>query len=38
VKIPSKWTVAWLSGRSVYELTEVQPNVRIDASRFGRPR
>jgi hypothetical protein len=38
VKIPFHWTVAWLSGRSVYELTDVQPNVAIDASRFSRPR
>ena len=37
VRMPFKWTVSWLNGRSVYELTEVQPNVAIDAARFGRP-
>jgi photosynthetic reaction center cytochrome c subunit len=37
VKIPFRWTVSWLSGRSVFELTEVQPNVAIDAARFARP-
>ena len=37
VKIPFRWTVSWLSGRSVFELTDVQPNVAIDASRFARP-
>jgi hypothetical protein len=37
VKLPFKWTVAWLSGRSRYELTNVQPNARIDAARFARP-
>jgi hypothetical protein len=38
VKVPSRWTVSWLSGRSVYELTDIQPNARIDAARFARPR
>ena len=37
VRMPFKWTVSWLNGRSVYELTDVQPNVAIDASRFARP-
>ena len=37
VKLPFKWTVEWLSGRSRFELTDVQPNARIDAGRFGRP-
>jgi len=37
VKIPFRWTVSWLSGRSVFELSDVQPNVAIDASRFARP-
>ncbi len=37
VKMPFKWTVTWLDGRSTYELTSVQPNVAIDASRFARP-
>jgi photosynthetic reaction center cytochrome c subunit len=37
VKIPFKWTVTWTNGQSTSELTEVQPNVSIDASRFARP-
>jgi hypothetical protein len=37
VKIPFRWTVTWLDGRSRYELTAVQPNVRIDAARFATP-
>jgi len=37
VKLPFRWTVSWLSGRSVFELSEVQPNVAIDAARFARP-
>ena len=30
-------TVTWTDGRSVYEFSEVEPNARIDASRFARP-
>ena len=37
VKVPFRWTVTWLSGRSRYELTNVLPNARIDQSRFARP-
>lgn len=37
VKMPFRWTVTWLDGRSTVELTEVQPNVAIDAARFARP-
>lgn len=37
VKIPFKWTVSWLSGRSVFELSNVQPNVAIDAAKFAKP-
>jgi hypothetical protein len=37
VKIPFRWTVSWLSGRSVYELSNVNPNVAIDAAKFARP-
>jgi hypothetical protein len=38
VRIPFRWTVAWLSGRSTYELTEVQPNVAIPDARFAQPK
>ena len=37
VKVPSRWTVAWLSGRSQFELTDIQPNVQIPAARFAKP-
>ena len=37
VKMPFKWTVTWLDGRSTYELTSVEPNITIDASRFAKP-
>ena len=37
VKIPSRWTLSWLSGRSQFELTDVQPNAQIPAARFARP-
>jgi hypothetical protein len=37
VKIPTRWTVSWLSGRTQFELTDVQPNARIDGARFGMP-
>lgn len=37
VKMPFRWTVAWLDGRDTFELTEVQPNARIDPGRFARP-
>ena len=37
VKVPYRWSFAWVSGRDVVELSEVQPNVAIDAARFARP-
>jgi len=37
IKMPFRWTVSWLDGRSTFELNEVQPNVPIDAARFGKP-
>ena len=37
VKVPFRWTVTWLDGRSRYELSTVQPNVRIDATKFAPP-
>jgi len=37
VKMAFRWTVSWLSGRSQFELSNVQPNVAIDAARFARP-
>jgi photosynthetic reaction center cytochrome c subunit len=37
VKLPFRWTVTWLSGVDTFELTEVRPNVAIDAAKFGKP-
>jgi hypothetical protein len=37
VKMPFHWTVTWLDGRSIIELTEVQPNVSVDAGKFAKP-
>ena len=37
VMMPFKWTYGWLSGREEYTLTEVQPNVSIDAAKFAKP-
>jgi len=37
VRMPFRWTVSWLSGRSTYELTDVQPNVPVPDVRFARP-
>ncbi|MBV9746825.1 MAG: hypothetical protein JO099_23945, partial [Acidobacteriia bacterium] len=38
VKMPFRWTVSWLDGRATTELSEVQPNVRIDPAKFDRPK
>ena len=37
VKIPWRWTARWLSGRSVFELQDIQPNVQIPTTLFARP-
>jgi len=37
VKMPFRWTVTWLDGRSTIELTDVQPNVSIDTAKFAKP-
>src|SRR5437773_9655037 len=37
VMIPFKFTYGWISGREEYVLTDVQPNVAIDATKFGKP-
>jgi len=37
VKVPFKWTVTWLDGKSIFELSEVQPNVAIEAAKFAKP-
>ena len=37
VKVPFKSTVTWTDGRSVIELSSIQPNVPVDAAKFGKP-
>lgn len=37
VQIPYTWEVTWTNGRSTFNITSLEPNVAIDAARFGRP-
>ena len=37
IKIPFKWTSTWTDGRTVFELSSVEVNARIDATRFAKP-
>ena len=37
VKLPYTWQVTWTNGRGTYNITSLQPNVAIEAARFGRP-
>jgi|SRR5579871_530450 len=37
VMLPFKFIYGWLSNREEYTLTEVKPNVSIDAAKFSRP-
>src|SRR5207245_8293181 len=37
VKMPFHWVLTWTGGRSTFEVTEVQPNVSIDAAKFAKP-
>jgi photosynthetic reaction center cytochrome c subunit len=37
VKMPFHWVVTWTDGRSTIELSEIRPNVAIDAARFAKP-
>ena len=37
VKLPFNWTETWLDGRSNIELTSVEPNATIAATRFNMP-
>jgi len=35
VKVPFHWTLTWTDGRSEFDMSDVQPNVPIDAAKFG---
>ena len=37
VKLPFRSVVTWTNGQTIIELSEVQPNVAIEAARFGKP-
>jgi photosynthetic reaction center cytochrome c subunit len=37
VKMPYKWVYGWVSGQEEYALTDIQPNVAVDAARFAKP-
>ena len=37
IKIPFHVVVSWLDGRSTFELTDVQLNVPVDSTKFGKP-
>jgi hypothetical protein len=37
VKLPYKWVTTWTDFRETYELTQVQVNVPIPATRFNKP-
>jgi photosynthetic reaction center cytochrome c subunit len=37
VKIPFKYTFAWLDGRDAFQLNNVRVNLPIDAEKFGKP-
>jgi len=37
VKMPFKWTFAWLDGRDSFQIDRVQLNTAVEERRFGRP-
>jgi hypothetical protein len=37
VMMPYKFTYGWISGREEFVLSEIQPNVAIDAAKFAKP-
>jgi hypothetical protein len=37
IKMAFKITSTWTDGQATVELTEVKPNVQIDAKQFGQP-
>ena len=37
LKMPFKWTAVWTDGRSEFEMTDIKPNVTIDAAKFSKP-
>jgi photosynthetic reaction center cytochrome c subunit len=37
MKMPFHWTTTWTDGQATADLTEVRPNVTVEATRFARP-
>jgi photosynthetic reaction center cytochrome c subunit len=37
VMMPFKWVYGWISGQEEYTLTEVKPNVPVEAAKFAKP-
>jgi hypothetical protein len=37
VKMPFKWTMTWVDGKSKTELTDVQPNAAVAPAKFAKP-
>jgi outer membrane lipoprotein-sorting protein len=37
MKMPFHWTTTWTDGQFTADLTEVRPNVTVEATRFARP-
>lgn len=37
VKMPFHWTYGWVSGREEYKISEVRPNVPVEAAKFAKP-
>jgi outer membrane lipoprotein-sorting protein len=37
IKMPFRWTVSWMDGQTTFEMTEIRPNVPIDAAKFAKP-
>jgi photosynthetic reaction center cytochrome c subunit len=37
VKIPFRWTFAWLDGRDSFQISEIRTNVAIDPAKYARP-
>jgi hypothetical protein len=37
VKMPFRWVTTWTDGQSTTQLTDVQPNSRVDAKMFAKP-
>ena len=37
VQMPFHWEITWVDGQSTIQLSEIQPNVPVDAAKFAKP-